>query len=158
MEDALVDAIAAVTVDGSVVTEYHDGRRVIWIDTMSLLDEAALEMKLGDLLAGNSFDLQDAMSAIEIMDPRMDSGMQKVRPANEVELPPPAPKHGGVSEALFVGVLDEVLCGEIGWYSGLTLPQTIYRLEWMQNAQEIGHLPSLALKRSATMALNSPIP
>ena len=40
-------------------------------------EEAADEMALGDLLYRTTFNMQDAMSAIEMFDKQMDTGMQK---------------------------------------------------------------------------------
>ena len=111
-----------------------------WTSVLPLLDAAADEMKLGDLLSGRCFDLQDAMSAIEIMDPQMDTGMVKEKNPDEPDEVPPPPGPD-VPAAQLIGLLDEIMCAELGWYGGLTLAQTVYRIEWLQNAHEVEHLP-----------------
>ncbi|CAG8675700.1 5394_t:CDS:2, partial [Funneliformis caledonium] len=44
-------------------------------DITTFLDEATDEFEIGQLVHLESFGLYDAMSSIEIMDPKMDSGM-----------------------------------------------------------------------------------
>jgi Rieske Fe-S protein len=70
----------------------------------------------------------------------MDSGMEKERPADEPTAPPPPPGEDA-SPRLIIAVLDEVMCAEQGWYSGLSLAQTLWRLEWLQNADEVRSMP-----------------
>ena len=50
-----------------------------WSDVTELLGSAAAEMSLGEMVHGESFSLFEAMSALELMDPKMDSGMQSAR-------------------------------------------------------------------------------
>lgn len=40
---------------------------------------AAKELELGEMMRASNFNLSDAMCALELMDPRMDESMQKVR-------------------------------------------------------------------------------
>lgn len=46
-----------------------------WADAGPVLDAGAASLRLGELLHSASFDLYEAMSAVEIMEPRMDVGM-----------------------------------------------------------------------------------
>ena len=41
----------------------------------SILRECQNEMKMGEMLKDENFTLEKAMSAMELMDPKMDSGM-----------------------------------------------------------------------------------
>merc|ERR1712185_745180 len=66
--------------------------------------------------------------------------MQREKPVDEPTDPPPPPG-ADVEASLVIAVLDEVMCAEQGWYSGLSLAQTLWRLEWMQNAHEVGAMP-----------------
>ena len=94
-----------------IVTQ-HEGHPTTWVDVKKELEMAAEGMKLGDLLSGECFDMQDAMSAIEIMDPQMDSGMKlaQVQVSAEEELLPMLPDT--VPAPLMVALLDEVMCAE----------------------------------------------
>lgn len=44
------------------------------------------ELELGELLHGYFFGLFEAMSAIEIMDPKMDAGMMCNRESNSIKV------------------------------------------------------------------------
>ena len=44
-------------------------------DATSILRECQNEMKMGEMLMSKNFTLEKAMSAMELMDPKMDSGM-----------------------------------------------------------------------------------
>ncbi|OWK07240.1 NAA35 [Cervus elaphus hippelaphus] len=46
-----------------------------WVDITQDFEEACRELKLGELLHDKLFGLFEAMSAIEMMDPKMDAGM-----------------------------------------------------------------------------------
>ena len=147
MEDYLSRGMESVGLGGSAAADAEGAPPApaaadsTWENVMPLLAAAADEMKLGDLLAGQSFDLQDAMSALEMMDPQMDTGMRVAaqdRDAPEEPIPtlPDEP-----SAPLVIGLLDEVMCAEHGWYRGLSLLQTVYAIEWMQSAHKVVHLP-----------------
>lgn len=46
-----------------------------WIDITTEFQTAAKELELGELLHDDTFGLFEAMSAIEMMDPKMDAGV-----------------------------------------------------------------------------------
>ena len=139
--DSLASLVGSLSTEESGrIVEQIDGGERRWKSVLPLLDAASDEMALGDLVAGKTFDLHDAMSAIEIMDKQMDSGMEKERPADEPTAPPPPPGEDA-SPRLVIAVLDEVMCAEQGWYKGLSLAQTLWRLEWLQNADEVRSMP-----------------
>ena len=100
---------------GSIIDEL-DGQRAVWHDVLPLLDAAATELSLGDLLHGEGFHLQEAMSALEMGDPQMDSM---------------------ASAAEIVGVLDEMLCCEHAWYASSALAHSLFRLDWLHAIPEI---------------------
>mmetsp|Transcript_22723 Transcript_22723/g.37581 ORF Transcript_22723/g.37581 Transcript_22723/m.37581 type:complete len:725 (+) Transcript_22723:133-2307(+) len=103
-----------------------------WRDVLPLIDAAAEQMTLGDLLHGEVFTLYDSMSALEMMDPQMDAGMKSPAAAG-----PPTPPPNQIPLPDLVAILDEVLCGEIAWYNGLPLVQTIFRLDWMHVTKQL---------------------
>ncbi len=52
-----------------------------WVDVTQEFGKATKELGLGELLHDNLFGLFEAMSAIEMMDPKMDAGMRCNRQA-----------------------------------------------------------------------------
>ena len=79
------------------------------------------------------------MSALEIMDPQMDSGMHVANGKADEEPPVEAPD--APSHELLIGVFDELLRGEHGWYGGMQLAATVFRLDWLYDANTLDCLP-----------------
>ena len=57
-----------------MTTNDDDG---VWEDVTELFAEAKLEMNLGQLVHDADFNLYSAMSAVELMDKKMDCGMDQ---------------------------------------------------------------------------------
>ncbi|KAJ1644102.1 N-alpha-acetyltransferase, non-catalitic subunit, partial [Dispira simplex] len=53
-----------------------DLARSEWTDIRGILQDATSELRVGELIMATNFDLFDCMSALEIMDPKMDSGLK----------------------------------------------------------------------------------
>ncbi|AQK55746.1 MAK10-like protein [Zea mays] len=51
----------------------------VWADASPLLAAACRDLEDGELVHGENFSLFAAMSALEIMDPKMDSGIERSR-------------------------------------------------------------------------------
>ncbi|KAG6580309.1 N-alpha-acetyltransferase 35 [Phytophthora cinnamomi] len=105
-----------------------------WRDVTQLMSAAAKELKAGQLIHEDDFKLFDSMSALELMDPKMDSGML-VNGA-----PPPsisARLEGGAVPLEFssardvLATLDELFCCEAGWLNGLPLAQSLLTSVYM---------------------------
>ena len=143
MQD-LVSATAALSVDGAAapagadggpLVEDLDGQPVEWVDVLPAVDAAADSLRLGELLSGDCFNMHEAMSALELMDPQMDTGLI-ASDGGEKPPPPPPPPRERMPPAQMIALLDEVLCGEVGWYSGLPLSLTVFRLDWLHALHE----------------------
>ena len=158
MEEHAVSMVAAsleaANLNPDDASTLNPSGKMQWVDVLADLDAAAEEMTLGDLLSGPQFDLQDAMSALEIGDPQMDTGMRVAADLGAVEMPLPAVPDV-VEPPFFVALLDEIMCAEHGWYSGLTLTQTVYEIEWMQTALEVEHLPLRAALCATARAVSA---
>ncbi|KAG8746150.1 hypothetical protein FRC10_006016 [Ceratobasidium sp. 414] len=100
-----------------------------FVDITEFVDEAAGELESGELLFMPNFALFDAMSAIEIMDPRMDSAL--VPPGvTPPEVPFTDPNAPLLAEEI-CWVLDRTMSAEMGWHSGYALSQTLYTSLYM---------------------------
>eukprot|EP00962_Isochrysis_galbana_P046223 scaffold18514_cov112-Isochrysis_galbana.AAC.6 len=113
-----------------ILEEELDGRPMLWRNVLSSIDQAADAMTLGELLHGECFSMQDAMSALEMMDPQMDSGMATA------DQPPPPPPPDLLELSELVAIVDELLRGEVAWYAGLPLVQTVFRLDWLHATRQ----------------------
>ena len=103
-----------------------------WSDVTELLGSAAAEMSLGEMVHGESFSLFEAMSALELMDPKMDSGMQSARVVPVLERVrsgalcfEPWPRES-LDAAHVVRVMDRALALEGQWHGGHSLAQTVF--------------------------------
>lgn len=102
-----------------------------WVDYTSAFKEACKELKVGELVHDGSFGLFEAMSAIEMMDPKMDAGLISHLAAR---------KHQSVDEAIESGqlkmsdftsrelvcIMDGTLRCLVTWMDGYSLAQTIF--------------------------------
>lgn len=108
-----------------------------WEDISEDFTAAASELKLGELVHDNIFGLFEAMSAIEMMDPKMDAGMlcNKAKKVLQFE---PAVKAGLVkikdfSAEELIGVMDELMACLVTWLDGHSLVQTVFTCLYMHN-------------------------
>ncbi|GMF25937.1 unnamed protein product [Phytophthora fragariaefolia] len=92
------------------------------------MSAAAKELKVGQLIHEDDFKLFDSMSALELMDPKMDSGML----VNGVPPQSIAARLEGAGVPLefasardVLATLDELFCCEAGWLNGLPLAQSL---------------------------------
>lgn len=83
---------------------------------------AASQLKPGELVKDDFFTLFEAVGALEIMDPKMDSGF--IPPDEETGLDLFQSRKLIESEALWI--MDQMLCLEITWLDGYPLSQTIF--------------------------------
>lgn len=102
-----------------------------WVDVSKEFFDATDELKLGELLHDDMFGLFEAMSAIEMMDPKMDAGMmcnrgnkkalnfdQAVK-ANRLKL-------NNFTMAEQIGIIDATLACLVTWLEGHSLAQTVF--------------------------------
>ena len=107
------------------------------------------ELSLGELLHDDSFGLFEAMSAIEMMDPKMDAGMrcnrQAARPHSfQTALESGHLKAESMSDWEMLGVADDTLCCLVTWLEGHSLAQTVFTNLYLHRPFEVGHPPARA--------------
>lgn len=103
----------------------------LWEDVTSVFRDAREQMDVGELIHLESFNLQTAMSAIELMDPKMDIGFGEVRNVSEVVLPTE------LSDAQVINIMDQLLVCLMSWLDGHTLPQTVFSCVYAQRIYQI---------------------
>ncbi|MED6205139.1 hypothetical protein PIB30_015261 [Stylosanthes scabra] len=109
----------------------HSGDNSVWADASPLLHAACQDLKEGELIHGDNFNLYAAMSALEIMDPKMDSGIAcKYYSLEEAIEDGAAPIPISVDKTTDVrctiDVMDHLLACEATWHKGHSLAQTVY--------------------------------
>ncbi|KAI0046941.1 Mak10-domain-containing protein [Auriscalpium vulgare] len=90
-------------------------------DVAEIFLEASGDMDPEELIFTEGFTLYDSMSALEIGDPRMDSGMA----LDDEQRPPFEPLAPLLPEELCY-ILDRMIACEMEWHAGFTLSQTVF--------------------------------
>ncbi|XP_034090782.1 N-alpha-acetyltransferase 35, NatC auxiliary subunit isoform X2 [Gymnodraco acuticeps] len=96
------------------------------------------ELNLGELLHDKLFGLFEAMSAIEMMDPKMDAGMIGNQVNRKVLNFEQAIKEGAIkvkdlSLPELIGIIDTSFCCLITWLEGHSLAQTVFTCLYVHN-------------------------
>ncbi|KAI8379557.1 Mak10 subunit, NatC N-terminal acetyltransferase-domain-containing protein [Radiomyces spectabilis] len=107
-----------------------------WKDITAFLDDATNDFDVGQLVHLKSFSLFDAMCAIEIMDPRMDTGM--IVPGLQ-PISFDFKQHLKGQQVMWV--MDRLLSYEMAWLSGHALSQTIYTCIYYHHIRELRDIP-----------------
>ncbi|XP_059637894.1 uncharacterized protein LOC132279856 isoform X2 [Cornus florida] len=107
------------------------GEQTVWADVSSLLQAACTDLRDGELIHGENFNLFAAMSALEIMDPKMDSGIvcryYSVDEAIENGAAPvPLSFNKTVDVQCTIDIMDYLLACEATWHKGQSLAQTVF--------------------------------
>ncbi|CAO2648320.1 Nn.00g075870.m01.CDS01 [Neocucurbitaria sp. VM-36] len=99
---------------GSIAPRIHD--------ITDKFTKACSALEVGQLVKDDYFTLFESIGAIEIMDPKMDSGF--LQPGETLEddydcLTPLLPEE-------LIGIMDQLLCYEMAWHTGYPLSQTLF--------------------------------
>ncbi|CAD7702869.1 unnamed protein product [Ostreobium quekettii] len=108
-----------------------------WVDAGPLLACARDSLAFGEILHGEDFSLQQAMSAVVIGAPKMDAGSAggRVRSPAELIAGGGAPVDLPAGEAL--GVMDRLMALEASWLTGSALTQTVYTCLYMFDLERL---------------------
>ncbi|CAK9136483.1 unnamed protein product [Ilex paraguariensis] len=113
------------------------GEQTVWADVSPLLESACKDLQDGELVHGENFNLFAAMSALEIMDPKMDSGIvcryYSVDEAIENGAAPvPLSFDKTIDVQCTIDIMDHLLACEATWHKGHSLAQTVYSCIYLQ--------------------------
>lgn len=102
-----------------------------WNDITSNFKESVKDLGLGELLHDDHFGLFEAMSAIEMMDPKMDAGMLCNRGIKHVldfeeQVKNNMIKLNDFTCAERIGIIDMTLACIVSWLEGHSLAQTVF--------------------------------
>jgi len=108
-----------------------------WLDITDVCNLAVQGMKLGEMIESPQFRLFDAMSAIEIMDPKMDSGFN-----NSADMTLDRAEAAGIvtqnaSHEELVAIWDQLLMYYLLWLEGHTIVQTCFCCLYLQDLQRL---------------------
>lgn len=102
---------------------------VVAVDITEKFTTAVSTLKPGELVKDGFFTLFESVGALEIMDPKMDSGC--VKEGDEFE------ELYDVSQRLLpeevLGIIDQLLCHEMSWHLGYPLSQTVFTSVYVES-------------------------
>ncbi|XP_057868332.2 uncharacterized protein LOC131075505 isoform X2 [Cryptomeria japonica] len=112
---------------------------------MLIIQFAALakELQVGELIHGENFSLFEAMSALEIMDPKMDAGITTCgfHSLEEAIESNAAPISLSILET--IDVMDHLLACEATWHKGHSLAQTVFSCLYLLDVERTSPNPLL---------------
>ncbi|XP_022908455.1 N-alpha-acetyltransferase 35, NatC auxiliary subunit [Onthophagus taurus] len=117
-----------------------------WVDITEDFLTSVKDLQLGELLHDNLFGLFEAMSAIEMMDPKMDAGMLCNRGTKKAKSFDQAVKDNslkleGLSYEEQIGIIDQTLACIVSWLEGHSLAQTVFTNLYLHNSYQIADRP-----------------
>ncbi|XP_041041665.1 N-alpha-acetyltransferase 35, NatC auxiliary subunit isoform X2 [Carcharodon carcharias] len=123
---------------GLGISEKMEKSNANWVNITKEFKDCCKELKLGELLHDKLFGLFEAMSAIEMMDPKMDAGMIGNQVNRKVLNFEQAVKDGTISiKGLIlpelIGIMDTCFCCLITWLEGHSLAQTVFTCLYVHN-------------------------
>ena len=97
-----------------------------WYDAQPVLHEITEQLQHGQMLQSEHFSLFEAMSAVEIGDPKMDAGLDTATaPAPDALIDQGlAPLE--LSGSQLVATFDRLAAMQASWHSGNTIAQTVF--------------------------------
>lgn len=122
------------------ITLTKDG---LWQDVTDEFKHLVSHLNLGELLQSDHCTLFEAMSAIELMDPKMDSGMSLKKCNRKILNFDQAIKSGQIKINDFetnelLGIIDETYLCLVSWFDGYHLAQTVMTNLYLHRPEKIG--------------------
>lgn len=112
---------------------------VAWLPISGLLQKARDALPVGQLIKGEVFSLFEAMSAVEIGNPKMDAAATAApKPMEEMIAEGKAPVD--LTPQQLIAIMDKLLLLEAMWHMGSSLGQTVYTSLHMLRQDRYGML------------------
>ncbi|XP_066582916.1 N-alpha-acetyltransferase 35, NatC auxiliary subunit [Prorops nasuta] len=118
----------------------------LWVDITNEFFEAIKDLELGELLHDELFGLFEAMSAIEMMDPKMDAGMLcnrgNAKPCTFTQaVESGAIKLENLTASEIIGIIDSTYSCLVSWLEGHSLAQTVFTNLYLHQPAKIVDKP-----------------
>lgn len=131
--------------DGGCVVSTSTSHKVEWTDITEKFTKMVSKLNPGELVQEADFSLFDAMSAIELMDSKMDAALQWRTFRSYPRTLEEAIKKGFLkcsdhSPEELVGIMDEVLACIATWLEGHTLAQTVFTCMYLLDIDKVENI------------------
>ncbi len=97
-----------------------------WFDVQSILQAAASQLQPGEMLQAEHFNLFEAMSAVEVGDPKMDAGLDTATAPTPDQLVEQRLAPLELSHQQLIAILDQLAAMQASWHVGNSLAQTVF--------------------------------
>ncbi|WVF68293.1 hypothetical protein IAT40_003058 [Kwoniella sp. CBS 6097] len=94
--------------------------------------QSCLELASQEMVKPPRLTMMDAMNALQLMDPKMDTGVQRW-PAETPLFEP----EDTLSAEEICAIMDQIMCLELAWYRGASLCQTVYQSLYYHNPHHL---------------------
>ncbi|XP_063981610.1 N-alpha-acetyltransferase 35, NatC auxiliary subunit [Diachasmimorpha longicaudata] len=143
----------AASVDEQISVDMSDDREpqfepltYNWVNITHQFFDAITDLELGELLHDELFGLFEAMSAIEMMDPKMDAGMLCNRGSNKPYTFAQAVESGSIrldnlTPSEVIGIIDSTYACIVSWLEGHSLAQTVFTNLYLHQPGQIVDKP-----------------
>ncbi|KAH0013495.1 Mak10-domain-containing protein, partial [Aureobasidium melanogenum] len=108
---------------GAARSSQYTPRQMHVTDITKQFSDASAELRQGQLVKDDFFTLFEAVGALEIMDPKMDSGL--LIPDKDAAVDNFDSLQNMLPEEI-VGIMDQLLSFEMAWHQGYALSQTLF--------------------------------
>jgi hypothetical protein len=113
-----------------------------WTDVTVAFKEASSQLDIGELVKDRNFGLFEAMSAIEMMDPKMDAGMISNQSQSKIKSFQQAIDDSLIKCDQFtleekMAIVDATLSNLITWLDGASLAQTLFTNLYLHDPSQI---------------------
>ncbi|XP_071449323.1 N-alpha-acetyltransferase 35, NatC auxiliary subunit [Hetaerina americana] len=117
-----------------------------WVEVTNDFFECIKDLELGELLHDEMFGLFEAMSAIEMMDPKMDAGMlcnrgNKKALSFDQAVQAGTLKLDDLTAPEQIGIIDSTLACVVSWLEGHSLAQTVFTNLYLHKPYQIEDKP-----------------
>ncbi|KAF6838293.1 N-alpha-acetyltransferase 35, NatC auxiliary subunit [Colletotrichum musicola] len=102
---------------------------IVAFDITSKFTAAAEQLDPGELVKDGFFTLFESVGALEIMDPKMDSGCLQPGESLDVDYDVSCP----LLPEEVLGIIDQLLCHEMAWHVGYPLSQTLFTSVYIES-------------------------
>lgn len=123
-----------------------------WFDVQSTLQAAASQLRPGEMLQAEHFNLFEAMSAVEIGDPKMDAGLDTETAPTPDQLVEQGLAPLELSHQQHIAILDQLAAMQASWHVGNSLAQTVFVCLYMLKPDRTAQNQVLSAYCEATRA------
>ena len=97
-----------------------------WLDVQPALREVSAQLQHGEMLHSDHFSLFEAMSAVQIGDPKMDAGLDAANAPTAQALVEQGLAPLSLTPPQLIATMDQLTTMQASWHAGNTLAQTVF--------------------------------